>query len=170
MKLKYIFIIAAIFLASLSIQAQSKVGTVNINTVLSKLPELIKVQEDIKKYNDELGTTLEEKITAYQAKIDAYKKEEATYSDLMKKTKQQEIIGLENDINKFRENGSKLVQLRQDELMRPLYKKISDMIEVVAKEEKYSQVLTTDGNEFAYADAKFDITQIVMQKLGLKTE
>lgn len=170
MKLKYFFVIASFFLASLNIQAQSKVGTVNINAILSNLPELTQVQENVKKYNDELGKTLNEKITTYQAKIDAYKKEEATYSDVMKKTKQQEIIGLEDDINKFKQNGTKLVQIRQDELMRPLYKKISDMVQTVAKEQNYSQILTTDGNEFAYANEKFDITKTVMQKLGLKTE
>lgn len=170
MKLKYFFIVASFLLASLSIQAQSKVGTVNVNSVLSNLPELTQVQDEIKKYNLELGKTLEEKIATYQTKIEAYKKGEATFSDVMKKTKQQEIVGLENDINKFKQNGTKLAQIKQDELMRPLYKKISDMIETVAKEQKFSQILTTDGNEFAYADANFDITKTVMQKLGLKTE
>lgn len=170
MKLKYILIAISFFIAAINLQAQSKVGTVNVNTVLSKLPELIQVQQQIKDYNQELGKTLEEKVTTYQAKIDAYKKGEAAFSDVMKKTKQQEIVGLENDINKFRENGTKLVQIRQDKLMRPLYKKISETIEAVAKEQKYTQVLTTDGNEFAYADANFDLTKTVMQKLGLKTE
>ena len=48
MKLKYFFVIASFFLASLNIQAQSKVGTVNINAILSNLPELTQVQENVK--------------------------------------------------------------------------------------------------------------------------
>ena len=41
------------------------------------------------------------------------------------------------------------------------------MIAVVAKEQKYTQILTVDGNEFAYTDEKFDITTIVKTKLEI---
>ncbi|MDP4600201.1 MAG: OmpH family outer membrane protein, partial [Polaribacter sp.] len=57
---------------------------------------------------------------------------------------------------------------KQNELMRPLYKKLNDAIELVAKENKFTQILTVQGNQFAYIDEKFDITKLVMNKLGLK--
>ena len=38
--------------------------------------------------------------------------------------------------------------------MRPLYKRVSDVIILVAKEKGYTQVLTSSGNEFAYLDEK----------------
>jgi len=167
MKLKYSFVIIAIALTSLNIQAQSKIGTVNVNEILSKLPELTTVNTNVAAYNSGLEKTLNEKITVYKTKLAAYKKNAATYSDVMKKTMGDELYGLENDIKKFQQNGSQLTQLRQDELLRPLYKKISDMIAIVAKEQKYTQILTVDGNEFAYADEKFDITTIVKTKLGI---
>ncbi|MFD0964464.1 OmpH family outer membrane protein [Pseudofulvibacter geojedonensis] len=170
MKLKYFFIVSSLFLASLNIQAQSKVGTVNIDLILSKMPELTQVQHMLDKYGKELSSAYEDKIASYKVKIEKYKEGETTNSDVMKKTLQQEIIALENDINKFKNNGVKLTQIRKDELLRPLYQKISDMVQTVAKEQNYSQILTTDGNEFAYADEKFDITKTVMNKLGLKTE
>jgi outer membrane protein len=51
--------------------------------------------------------------------------------------------------------------------MRPLYKLINDAINAVAKENKYSQVLTSTGNQFVYIDDNFDITKLVIAKLGL---
>ena len=60
------------------------------------------------------------------------------------------------------------MQLKQNELMRPLYKILNNAINTVSKENGYTQVLTSTGNQFVYIDEKFDITALVMAKLGVK--
>lgn len=170
MKIKYISLSIAFMLFSISMIAQSKVGTVNVNEILSKLPELVTVNSTVTAYNSSLEKTLSDKITIYKTKLEAYKKNAETYNDVMKKTMGDELYGLENDIKKFQQNGSQLTQIKQDDLLRPLYKKISEMIAVVAKEQKYTQILTVDRNEFAYVDEKFDITTIVKTRLGIPTK
>jgi len=167
MNIKYISLSVAFMLFSISMIAQSKVGTVNVNEILTNLPEIVTVEKTVATYNGELEKTLNGKVTIYKTKLDLYKKNASTYSDIMKKTMGEELYNLENDIKKFQQNGSQLTKLKQDDLLRPLYKKISDMIAVVAKEQSYTQILTVDGNEFAYADEKFDITTIVKTKLGI---
>jgi len=167
MKIKYISLLVVFILLSAVTNAQSKVGTVNVNEILTNLPEIITVEKAVATYNSELEKTLNEKVTIYKTKLDNYKKNVSSYNDVMKKTLGEELYNLENDIKKFQQSGSQLTQLKQDDLLRPLYKKISDMIAVVAKEQKYTQILTVDGNEFAYADEKFDITTIVKTKLGI---
>ena len=87
--------------------------------------------------------------------------------ELMKKTLIKEINALEADLKNYQNNGTKLMQLKQNELMRPLYKLINDAINNVAKENKYTQVLTSTGNQFVYIDDNFDITKLVITKLGL---
>ena len=57
--------------------------------------------------------------------------------------------------------------LKRDELMRPLYTMLSEAIATVAKENGYTQILTITGNEFAYIDSKFDITELVLKNLGI---
>ena len=52
--------------------------------------------------------------------------------------------------------------------MNPLYKILGEAITEVAKAEGFTQVLTSSGNEFAYIDEAFDITEKVMAKLGVK--
>ena len=168
MKIHHLYIAFAFLFCSLNLNAQSKIGTVNINIIVSKLPEFIQVQKQIQEYNTKLESNLRSKIETYQTKLKDYQDNVKTLETVMKKTKEDELIRLETDINKFRQNGAKMSQLKQEELMRPLYKKISDAIGVVAKAQKYTQVLTTDGNEFAYADEKFDLTKSVMSHLGVK--
>ncbi|AXT53416.1 OmpH family outer membrane protein [Aquimarina sp. BL5] len=150
--------------------AQSKVGTIDSEFILSKLPELTKVQEDLKAYNTKLEGDLKVKVDDYQAKVKAYQESVATMTEPMKKTKQEEIIALENDITKFRQNGSQLVQIEQNRLLQPLYTKIGTALEEIAKAEGYTQVLTITTSGLAYIDPKFDLTKTVMTKLGIPVQ
>jgi len=166
MKSKIIFIFIA-FLSTISI-AQSKVGTVDSEYVLKLMPERQIVLKKSQEYGAKLDSSFSIKIKEYKVKVETFKKEEKTLGPLMKKTNLKELGELEADINKYQKNGTQLMQLNQNELMRPLYKKLSDAIKTVAKENSYTQILTLTGNEFAYIDDKFDITDSVIQKLGIK--
>ena len=167
MKIKYISLSVAFILFSINIIAQSKVGTVNVNDILINLPEITTVEKAVAEYKGQLENTLSKKVTTYKTKVAAYKNNAPNYNDVRKKTMGEELYNLENDIKNFQQNGIKLTQLKQEELLRPLYTKISDMISLIAQEQKYTQILTVDGNEFAYANEKFDITKVVMRKLGI---
>ncbi|WP_378185152.1 OmpH family outer membrane protein [Aquimarina sp. W85] len=168
--MKKIALIAIIIFSGFYSNAQSKVGTIDSEFILSKMPELPKIQEDLNAYNKKLEDDLKVKVDQYQAKIEAYKTQADTYTDPMKKTKQEEIITLENDIAKFRQNGSKLFQIKQNQLLQPLYQKIGKTLEEIAKAEGYSQILTITSSGLAYIDPKFDLTKSVMSKLGIKVE
>ena len=75
---------------------------------------------------------------------------------------------MEQDLQKSQQNGNSLINLKRDQLMNPLYKILGEAITEVAKAEGFTQVLTSSGNEFAYIDEAFDITEKVMAKLGVK--
>ena len=86
-----------------------------------------------------------------------------------KKVAYNKLTEMEADIKKYQVNGNKLMQFKTDELMRPLYNKLSEAIQTVAKTENYTQILTISGNELAYIDSKFDITELVLKHLGIET-
>jgi outer membrane protein len=98
--------------------------------------------------------------------VDSYQQNESTYTEAIKKEKQSEIIALENDIKQFQQNSNKLIQLKQDELIQPLYQIIGDALNAVSKEEKFTQVFTINNN-IVYLDPKMDLTIKVMKKMGL---
>ncbi len=168
--MKQILFPILLLIFSAQVMAQSKVGTIDSEFILSKMPELTKVQDDLKAYNTKLEGELKIKVDDYQAKVADYQKNVATMTEPMKKTKQEEIINLENDIAKFRQNGAQLVQIEQNKLLQPLYQKIGKVLEETAKAEGYTQVLTITSSGLAYIDPKFDLTKTVMTKLGIKTE
>lgn len=167
MKSKIIFICIAL-LSSISFLAQSKVGTIDSDYIVNLMPEAKIVVKRAQTYGAKLDSSFQIKLKEYQTKIEAYKKNEKTLGTLAKKTAVQELTSLESDIKKYQTNGQKLMQLKREELMRPLYKKLSDAITAVSKANGYTQILTITGNQFAYIDDKFDITELVMKKLGVK--
>ena len=164
--MKKISILIIAIVASLQIQAQSKVGTIDVEYILSQMPQLEQVNKDVKAYSDDLENQLQVKVTKYKALIEVYQQNEAAFTEDIKKTKQDEIIALEQDIQKFQKNGASLVQIRQNELINPLYQLIGDALKDVASEGKFSQILTL-SNTIAYLDPNFDITLRTMAKLGI---
>lgn len=166
MKSKIIILFIAL-VSSITV-AQTKVGTINNDYIINLMPEaktVIKMSQD---YGTKLDSSFSIKLKDFQERVDKFRKEEKEMGELMKKTVMKELSALEQDIKRYQDNGSKLMQLKQEELMRPLYKKLNDAIEQVVKEHGYTQIFTTTGNQFAYIDEKFDITKLVMDKLGIK--
>ena len=170
MKIKHLLYTIAIVFCSFTTSAQTKVGTVNINILVSKLPEIAQVKQGMEAYEKELQADLKAKLDAYGKEVEEANKAFATMTKENKEKKQKEIFDLEADIQKFRQNAVQLVQLKQDELMRPLYRKVGQAVSVVAKEEKFTQVFTLDGNELAYVDPLYDLTLKAAAKLGLTIE
>lgn len=166
--MKKYLLIALVGLFSISAIAQSKVGTVDVEFIVGNMTvELENVQAGLKTYEDELSVDLKEKMSDYEAKYKAYQAAEATMSDADKKAKQDEILAIENDIVKYRQNGSQLLSIRRDELMAPVYQKIGVALDAEAKAQGYSQIMDTGSGALTYADPNFDITEAVMKRMGV---
>ena len=166
MKSKIIFFTA--ILLSLSTFSQTKVGTINSELIIGKMPQMKAVLERVKNYGKKLDSSFNIRTKEYQTKVKAFNDVQKTLPEADKKTRYQELVSLEQDLQKFRVNGTKMMQLQKSEYIRPLYKKLNEVIAEVAKENGYTQILTTGGNEFGYIDERFDITKLVLNKLGIK--
>jgi outer membrane protein len=166
MKLKITILFIA-FLSSFSF-AQSKVGTIESDYIINIMPESKIVIERSQAYGAKLDSSFSIKMKDYEDRVKDFRAKEKEMGALMKKVLVEELTILEKEVKQYQENGSKLMQLKQNELMRPLYKKLNAAISEIAKQNGYSQVFTKEGNQFAYIDEAFDITQLVMEKLGIK--
>lgn len=166
MKLKItLFFIA--FVSAFAI-AQTKTGTIDSDYIINLMPEGRTVVKMAQEYGAKLDSSFSIKMKDYQDRVADFRKKEKEMGELMKKTLIKELAALEQDIKKYQNNGNQLMQLKQNELMRPLYKKLNEAIEKVVKANGYTHILTTTGNQFGYIDPKYDITKLVMAELGVK--
>ncbi|TXD51179.1 MULTISPECIES: OmpH family outer membrane protein [unclassified Polaribacter] len=163
-KITFLFIV---FISSFA-SAQLKVGTIKSDYIINIMPESKIVVEMSQAYGAKLDSSFSIKMKDYQDRVQDFRAKEKEMGELMKKVLIEELTALEQDVKQYQENGSKLMELKQNELMRPLYKKLNTAINEVAKQKGYSQVFTREGNQFAYIDEAFDITALVIEKLGIK--
>ncbi len=104
------FLKIAVFFITLSTFAQGKVGAVDVEYIISKMPELTSVQTELETYGKQLDIDLNKKIDEYKKLADEYQKGEASFTAEQKKEKQTALVNLDADIQKFQQNGKKLME------------------------------------------------------------
>ncbi|MFT5078162.1 MAG: outer membrane protein [Saprospiraceae bacterium] len=161
------FITTLLLFVSLSVFAQTKTGTIDVDYIATQMPEYTVVQTTIDTYAQSLDTDYQIKLTEFNTAMDSYKLEEGGLTILQKKEKQDAILILEDGINKFRNNSSKLIDIKRDELFRPLYKKIGAALQIVAEAQGYTLIMQTNES-MVYIDATTDVTRSVITQLGIE--
>lgn len=163
------FLKIAVFFIGLTTFAQGKVGAVDIDYIISKMPEMTEIQNELEVYGKQLDVDLNKKVGEYKKIAEEYKAGESSLNPEQKKEKQGSIMDLEADIQKFQQNGAKLMEIKQTEALKPLYKKIGEALEKVAKAQNYTQVNQTT-QDIVYLDPQYDLTVPILLELGIKID
>lgn len=161
------FLKVAVFFIGLTAFAQGKVGAVDIDYIISNMPEMENVQEQLQVYGSQLDLDLTKKVDEYKALAAEYKAGEGSFSEEVKMEKQNALRTLDSDIGKFQQNGAKLMEIKQQEFLKPLYQKIGVALEKVAKAQGYTQVMQTTP-DMVYIDPDYDLTISILTEMGIK--
>lgn len=170
---KYIFFFVGMFILSGTFifpQTAQKIGYVDSQTILTQLPESIKAQGDLDAITNKWTSQLDSMTQAYQQALADYQKQANTMPDDKKLSAQQKLIAQEQSLIDFRRQkfgqGTGEIYKKQEELFSPVKEKIYKAIEEVAKREGMQFVFDKSGDIILlYADAAFDITYQVLDKL-----
>ena len=165
----YISLFCLLFIG-LAAQAQSKIGTIDADYIIAQMPEMEEVNENLKAYDTQLQEDLKENVATYETKVEDYRENRETYTEEELAQKEQEIIGLENDLKNFRQRAQVMMQMRRNELSKPLYEKIDVAMQEVISEENFTHVFHAGGNSLAFAAESHDITVKVLAKLGIEPQ
>lgn len=165
--MKKTFLLIAFVLIAYIANAQTKTGTIDADFILAQMPAMEEVELGLQNYNTEMQEDLKESIKEYEGLIEVYQKDRETLTEEERAEKEKEIIGLENEIKGFRQRASVMMQIRRNELTKPLYDEINKAMQLVIQEEAYTQIFHANGNSLAFADERYDITEKVLDKLGI---
>lgn len=146
--------------------AQGKVGAVDVEIILNNMPEMKTVEEKLQTYAAQLDFDFKKKMDTYTDAVENYRKEEEQLTDADKQQKIQALAELEKDIQKFQQNGAALLELKQQEYLRPLYSKIETALGKVAKAQKYTQIVQITPN-MLFLDPNYDVTPAIALELGI---
>lgn len=160
-------LLSLLFVFSAVSAQESKVGTIDIDYILGLMPELSEVQEQVKAYQTELSDGYSEKLAQYEKALKDYRDNESLLTLMQKKSKEDSLVVMQNELGQYQQNGNQLLALRQEDFMQPLYTKVGQSLERVAEAGGYTQVLLRDNN-VVYIDNRFDLTLAVLKDLGIE--
>ncbi len=169
MKKIFVFALVFFFAGVLSVSAQLKIGYIDSDTIMKKLPDAQDAQKKLDNIIQEWQDELKKIKREWKTKYDDYEKKKLTMSPQRRAEVEKELVSLENKISDFREkkfgaNGE--LFKKEDEIMKPVQNKIFNAIQEVAKEEDLDFVFDRSGDIlFLYAKEKYDITNLVLDKL-----
>ncbi len=171
MKSKLVLVFIACTMLSLTSMAQTvKIGYADVDYILGQMPETKQVESELRTLNTQLQNQLQTKYQEYQQKLQAYQQQAASMADAIRQDKETELSQLEQRITKLQQDAQSNIQLKQTELMQPLYEKIGASIETVAKANGFTYVLNGQigGIDVVlYADEQFDISDMVLKQMGI---
>lgn len=150
--------------------AQSKIGTIDAEYILSQMPENTEINKGLEAYNNELKQDLQNSINEYETLVKDYQATGEGLAEEAKKEKENKIIQLENEIKGFRQKASVMIQMKRNELTGPLYDKIDAAMQKVIKEKGYTQIFHAGGTALAYSRPEDDITTAVMSVMGIEAK
>jgi len=166
----------------LNIQAQAqstnselKIGYVNPQSILANMPEMRAVQQRLQNFTARKQQELSTLEQEFQTQVAEYQQKVAVISAEAQKQEEARLGKLQQELLQTQEIAEQELAQRRDELIGPLLEQIGLAIETVAQKQGLSYVLNTTTSSgdmiVLYASeefrAKFDITQSVMEELGM---
>ncbi|HYQ57347.1 MAG TPA: OmpH family outer membrane protein, partial [Draconibacterium sp.] len=108
-------------------------------------------------------------VETHEAAIKKFEEESDGYSDFVKETRQNEILEQSQKIQNFNQNAQQKLQLRNMELIQPLYNEINQEIANIAGARNFTYILDVSGGSVPYISPESeDITPLVLEAIGGK--
>jgi outer membrane protein len=149
-----------------------KFGHVNAEELIQALPEFDTASTKLEKFRKDLINALELMTVELNNKNDAYNKESKNLTDIVKQTKEQEIMDMNRRIQEFQTNAQTQLQDKNVELFQPIYKKVDKAIKDVGKENGFIYVFDVSPSKslllFFDETKSTNLITLAKAKLGLK--
>ena len=153
--------------------APLKIGYTNIEYILSFLPETKGIESELASYEGQLKKKLKANVEEFQKKVQAFQQGYETMTEPARNKKQQELQQQQMRIQQEEMEAQEKLASKHTNLLKPIYEKIKNKIEQVAKENGYTHVF----NEYVggmlvllYAGEEHNISTLVLKKLGVNSD
>lgn len=154
--------------------AQQRIGFIDSDAVLNRVPEYATVQQQVDRMAAEWESEVETERRAVDQLFQEYQARELLYTTEERKNKREEIVRAEEEVERLRmkyfgPEGELFTE--QDKLIRPLQERILAAVEEVATTEGYDYVFDKSGDFlFLFAREQNDLSDKVLQELGIDTD
>jgi len=149
--------------------AQQKMGHLNVDELLSIMPETKSAEGEIQKYAQQLEGDATAMQGEYMTKMQNAQANVDTWTQLRLQKEQEELESMGQRIMQFNQSAQQELQRKQMDLMMPIIEKAQEAVNVVAKEQGLTYVLDASASKAVviYLDGGDDIMPLVKAQLGI---
>ncbi|MDF2431074.1 MAG: outer membrane protein [Mucilaginibacter sp.] len=149
-------------------KAQTKVGYINFQSLISQMPEAKTVKTQLDTYSKQFTDQLAVMQNELQTKGKDFQAKSATMTDAVRSSKQTELQDLQNRLQNYNTTAQQKFEERSNELIKPLTDKARAALTAVAKEKGYTYVLDSSQVQLLVSPEGDDLMTAVKLKMGLK--
>ena len=164
---KRIAVALVLFVAATGfVNAQSKVAHINVQQLLSEMPEMQAAQAELKKLQETYRADIQSSMKELQNKLTQYQNEATSKTNEENEQRALELQGFEKNIQEAEQTAMQELQKKQQELFAPISDKAKAAIEKVAAAQGFDYVIdASPGLSLIVAKGK-DLLPAVKQELG----
>lgn len=160
-------VIAVILFIGTQATAQTKVAHIDVQALMTSMPEMKTAQEQLKKIQETYDKDYKNMVTEYQTKLQKYEQESATAGDALNETRSKEMQDMGARIQQFQQTAQKELGQKEVDLMKPLFEKGQKAIQKIAKAKGVNYVLdSTSPGTVLYMEGGIDLMADVKKELG----
>ncbi len=164
---KKIAVAIVLFVAATGfVNAQSKVAHINVQQLLSEMPEMKAAQAELKKLQETYRADIESSMTELQNKYTQYSNEATAKSKEENEKRAVELQGYEKNIKEAEQAAMQEMQKKQQELFGPISEKAKTAIEKVAAAQGFDYVIDASPGLSLIVSKGKDLLPEVKQELG----
>lgn len=159
--------IAIVLFIGTQVSAQSKVAHVDLQALITSMPEMKTAQDQMKKIQETYDKDYKNMVTEYQTKLQKYEQEAPTAGDALNETRSKEMQDMGSRIQQFEQTAKKELGQKELDLYKPIYEKAQKAIQKVAKAKGVSYVLdATSPGVVLFLEGGTDLIADVKKELG----
>ena len=166
--MKKLFLGAMMAFGMLSASAQTKIGYINTDLLMSIMPEAAQVNAELTQYQASLQQQGQDLQVEADKKRDQFFKDSATQTPSMREIKRDELVKMYTRLQNYSEEAQQKANDYAQSKIAPIRQKAMDAIKMVAKEKGYSYVIDEATNSLLVMPPADDLLPSVKTKLGIK--
>ena len=168
--MKKVILAAIVFLSTVTISVAQKIGYVDTDYILGKIPEYKAAQAEMDKTSVEWQKEIEVKYGEIDKLYKIYHAEAVLLTEDMKKKRENEIINKEKEVKELQKSrfgvDGELFKKRM-ELVKPIQDKVYSAVKLVAEKSGLAFIFDKAGQiSLLYANSKYDKSEDVVTLMG----
>lgn len=153
-----------------AVQAQVKLGHINVDELIGLMPEAKTAQDSLETYSKLLEKELAEMEEEFATKYRNFEANSKMMTELRREKEMQELQDMQARMQDFSRKAQDDFEKKQRELLTPIFEKAQAAIKEVAQANKFTYIFDSSRSKgvLVYTEGGENVMPLVKAKLGIQ--